>query len=136
MEAAQEHIHKIFTLSLNRVKVAMESGKVVRVFLAVAMVVLIAITSSPSAFALPQPKNANNNNNNNKSPAVVSRKLMDAEQLIMGVSGTGTRCNGAFCLDDIMACAPGCGCLVGVCYGNCCRDSAMRAGRINMWHHA
>ncbi|KAM7481523.1 hypothetical protein LguiB_006106 [Lonicera macranthoides] len=100
----------------------MESKKV-RVLLAVAMVVLIATTSSPSAFALSQPENANNNNNN-KSP-VVSRKLMDAERVIIGVSGTGTRCNGAFCLDDIMACAPGCGCLVAFCYGSCCSDSAM-----------
>lgn len=41
----------------------------------------------------------------------------------LNLEGTGTRCPGSFCLDDIMSCAPGCGCLIipGICTGACCQ---------------
>lgn len=40
---------------------------------------------------------------------------------VKGVKASGL-CAGKVCSNNIFACAPGCSCLAGLCYGNCCRD--------------
>lgn len=93
----------------------MEMSKIMSILVVVAAMVLMASFASSRRVDVDEGMIEMKSSINAERGAV---ELIDV--MVKAVKGTGSRCSGSMCLDDWMACAPGCGCLVGVCYGSCC----------------